>query len=302
VADTENDAYDGLIRSFRRSLTAEGKSPKTIRGYVSTAVHFAEFGVAHGFPTDIAGIQRRHVEDFMIDVQGRRSDTTAATYFAHLQQFFRWLVEVEQELTVSPMVGMKRPSIHEAPPKVLARDEIKAVLKAASGTGFNERRDTAIVRVLADSGVRIGELVSMTVASLDLDGGRVLVHGKGDKSRWAAFGQRTALDLERYLRARKKHRHAGCDALWLGVKGPLTESGIDQMLGRRGQQAGVAEVHAHRFRHTWSHEFRLMGGNESDLQALGGWTTPQMLRRYGQSAAAERAVAAAHKHSLGDLL
>lgn len=73
---------------------AARKSPKTIRGYVSTA--FAEFGQAYAFPDDVARIRRNHMEDYLIDVQEKQTTSTVATYFAHLQQFFRSLVEVEQ--------------------------------------------------------------------------------------------------------------------------------------------------------------------------------------------------------------
>jgi integrase len=56
------------------------------------------------------------------------------------------------------------------------------------------------------------------------------------------------------------------------------------MLRRRGQQAGVEHVHAHRFRHTMAHQWKMAGGNESALMAQAGWSSRQMLVRYGKSA------------------
>jgi integrase len=61
-----------------------------------------------------------------------------------------------------------------------------------------------------------------------------------------------------------------------------------QMVRRRGRQAGV-EVHPHRFRHHFSHTWLERGGAEGDLMELNGWSSPQMLKRYGASARGARA-------------
>ena len=72
---------------------------------------------------------------------------------------------------------------------------------------------------------------------------------------------------------------------WLGVssRGPLTATGIYQIVARRGRQCGV-NVYPHRFRHHFSHTWLDRGGAERDLTELNGWTSPQMLTRYGASA------------------
>ena len=78
--------------------------------------------------------------------------------------------------------------------------------------------------------------------------------------------------------------------LWLGTggRGPLTGNGIYQMVRRRGEQAGV-QVYPHRFRHHFSHTWLDRGGAEGDLMELNGWSSPQMLQRYGGSAGGARA-------------
>jgi hypothetical protein len=78
--------------------------------------------------------------------------------------------------------------------------------------------------------------------------------------------------------------------LWLGVgnRGPVTANGIYQMIARRGRQAGV-DAWPHRFRHHFSHTWLDRGGAEGDLMELNGWSSPQMLRRYGASARSARA-------------
>jgi site-specific recombinase XerD len=67
--------------------------------------------------------------------------------------------------------------------------------------------------------------------------------GKGRRERALPFGRRAALALDRYLRARARHPQAHLDWLWLGKKGGLTASGLAQMLERRGDQAGLPNLH-----------------------------------------------------------
>ena len=104
------------------------------------------------------------------------------------------------------------------------------------------------------------------------------------------IGHQAARSLDRYIRARSRPAQAWRPQLWLGVNNrePLTANGIYQMIARRGRQAGVA-VHPHRFRHHFSHTWLDCGGPEGDLMELNGWTSPQMLTRYGASARAARA-------------
>jgi integrase/recombinase XerD len=71
-------------------------------------------------------------------------------------------------------------------------------------------------------------------------------------------------------------------------RGPLTASGIYQVIARRGRECGI-DVFPHRFRHHFSHTWLDRGGPEGDLMELNGWTSPQMIRRYGASARSARA-------------
>jgi integrase len=112
----------------------------------------------------------------------------------------------------------------------------------------------------------------------------------------------TTKALDRYLRARRSHKAADLDWLWLGDRGRFGDSGITQMLRRRGKMAGIEGLHAHQFRHGFAHEWLAAGGQEQDLQRLAGWSSPAMLARYGRSMAEERARDAHKRFGLGDSL
>ena len=118
----------------------------------------------------------------------------------------------------------------------------------------------------------------------------ITVRGKGRTTRTVKISHDAACALDRYIRVRARHAQAYRSQLWLGVnnRGPMTASGIYQVIARRGRQCGIS-VFPHRFRHHFSHTWLDRGGAEGDLMELNGWTSPQMLRRYGASARSARA-------------
>src|SRR5918912_1514645 len=100
--------YGLLANSFRRSLLAANKSPKTIKAYLDAVNLFAAFLAEKGMPCSVSAISREHVESFLADQLARWRPATAATRHKSLRVFFNWLVE-EGEITASPMRHVKAP-------------------------------------------------------------------------------------------------------------------------------------------------------------------------------------------------
>ena len=284
------------VASFRLHLAAENKAERTIRAYTEAVRWFAAAHLlCQTSKTRWEQVDTQDVQRWMVHLLGRYSEAYAYQQYRALQQFFRWLA-AEEELP-DPMARLRPPKVTGKPVPFFTSVELSKLDKACRGSTFAQRRDAAIFAVFKATGIRLAELTGIRYnpggcdrSDLDLESREIKIRGKGGKERTVRISHEAARRLDRYLRARSRHEQAHRPQLWLGAsnRGPLTATGIYQIVVRRGQQCGV-QVHPHRFRHHFSHTWLDRGGAGGDLMELNGWSSPQMLTRYGASARAARA-------------
>jgi site-specific recombinase XerC len=302
-AQVANVPYTQLVLSWERSLKATNRSEQTIRHYLTAARSLGAYLTETGMPLEVEHITREHVEMFLASLRdtGRKPGTLAARYRG-LQQFFKWLLE-EGEVTTSPLTHIRMPRQDDTPPELMTAEMVQRLLKACAGSDFAARRDTAMIRLLIDTGMRAGALAGILVNDVDLGEQTVVIHSKGRKTRVVPFGVRTAAALDRYLRVRPRHARASEDThLWLAKFGALTYWGIHFNLNRRAEAAGLPHIHQHMFRHGFADLWLASGGQEGDLMAIGGWEDRAVMARYGRLRRDARAREAHKILSPGDRL
>lgn len=293
MTDTANEA---LLASWELSLHQH--QPRTVALYLQEARRFAAWldgrDGAHGAHGDLLAVTKRDVEAWLGDLRARGlAQATMRSRWIALRNLYGWAAK-EGEIDASPLERVTVSKGNEPAPDVLDATTLVLLLKSLAGTDFYSRRDLALFRLMLATGLRVSEACGLTPGDVDLRNRVVTVaHGKGDKARIARFDPATAAALDRYLRIRARHgRHAASPALWIGFRGPLTRKGVATILNGRARRAGLGHIHPHQLRHTWASRWLAAGGQEGDLQRLGGWENAEVMRRYGSARAVDRALSA----------
>lgn len=289
-----------LLPSWELSLRSERKSAATVKVYGDGVRAFLRWCAEQGHSP---ALDRDLMKAFVADLlEAGAEAATARSRQLAMRRFSAWLEE-EGEIDSDPLLGLKAPKLDAKVTASLTEDELRKLIKACGGKDFRDRRDEAIVRLMAETGMRAGEVVGLTVDDVDLVRGMVTVRrGKGGKGRIAPFGPQTGVAIDRYVRTRRTHLLADSPALWLGDRGKgFNYDGLHKTLKWRAELAGLTNFHPHLLRHTAASRWLAAGGSEGGLMAVAGWSTRDMIDRYTRSTAAERAAAEARGLNLGDL-
>lgn len=296
-----------LLPSWELALDAANKSPKTITSYLDTPKRLAAYLAANDLELGAPDIRA-----FLASERDRTSPASAAKHYRNLCVYFRWLV-AEGEADDNPMTRVEKPKVHDEVKPFFSEGELAALLRATRGQDFESRRDHALLRILIDTGLRVSGLADLRFDPADENASdvflaqrRLRVRLKGGEIWWVPIGSQAAAAIDRYLRSRARSPHAASPWLWIGTRGHkidhFGDSGIRQMLARRGQQAGVQNCHPHRFRHTFADSWLALGGSVDDLMNVAGWKSIAMPLRYAKGRGIARAAEAHRRLSPGDRL
>jgi integrase/recombinase XerC len=249
------------MRAYIDRLTYQrGLSLNTVEAYRRDLTHFFAFCDLLGLER-VEAVDRRLLREYLASLEaGGFSRRTIARRASSIRGFYEDSAR-RGEIDSNPAAGLRRPRLPGRLPRPMPQRAIDQLLGSIGGGEPGDLRDRAMLELLYSSGLRVGELVSLTIDDLR---GRDLVRvtGKGSKTRAVPVGSPARRAVEAWLSdGRPKWAGAGSGrALWLGPRGgPLDQRGV-----RRAVQARAA-THPHAFRHAFATHL-LEGG--ADLRAV----------------------------------
>lgn len=167
-------------------------------------------------------------------------------------------------------------------PSVFTQAQVHAILREAK-RGIRKERDAALILVLLDTGIRIGEAANLELDDIEWNDKMLRVHGKTGE-RDVPFCGRTKHALNLYVHRKRRAEPSERHVFVTHQGSPLSAQQLGQHVRRMAKRAGVTgpKLGPHTFRHTFSHYYLINGGDALSLQRLLGHTTPFMTANYAR--------------------
>ena len=261
------------VEGWLLTCSARSFSPNTIDGYSRTLKKFTTF--LQEDPT-IRSINTKHIEAFLISCQVSR--TSKLDYYVGLSSLWTWALK--EGLVDSHQVrALERPKADTRQVEPFTEADIKHLAHEIGGSTPYKLKMRATVMLLLDTGLRASEVCNLTIGDLHLKEGFAIVMGKGGKERRVEFGPRTSQAIWKYLASRGTLPSTAYFLISRTGR-RLDRDELAHRLQSLGKRSGVANVHPHRFRHTFAVMFLRNGGSSLALQRLLGHSTMEMVRVY----------------------
>ena len=291
-------SLDQLIESYLICCMTEGKSPKTIEFYSYHLKRFNRFlgvQVPTTSPVEIGIAEARKFIFYLQNNAIRWEDNprisddkslspfTVQAYVRAIKAFWTWLFD-EGFISANTMSALKLPKTPRKVVKTFTREQVQHMIKVLNQKSIRGFRDYLIVMILLDTGIRLSELMGLTIDNIDFGQNCFLVHGKGDKERLVPFGSRVRHILWQYIRnIRPEPKFDDINQVLLTDNGyPLRPRAVQVMINRLGLRAGITGVRCspHTFRHTFAKNYLLLGGDVFSLQRILGHSSLEVVKLY----------------------
>ncbi len=272
---------------FARWLTVEkGYSDNTVSSYMRDVQSLADF---LGKECPISEIDKAKIRAFIYSLSKKNKESSVARKLSALQTFFRFLIQ-EKKLSQDPLLGVARPKQGQYIPAFLNVDEVFCVMDAPGPEDTFRERDKAILELLYSTGMRVAELVSLQMNSLDFETEMVTVTGKGNRQRLVPMGTPAQDALNKYFPQRfvliqgslARGNSPDQNAVFLNNRGTrLTTRSVERLVKMYAERAGIlTAVTPHALRHSFATHLLEMGADLRMVQELLGHRSLSTTQKY----------------------
>ena len=267
-----DEFLDRWLPTYLDRLAVErGLSPRSVEAYGRDLAAFGRWLAARGIA--IGKVGRAEV---VRHLQARRaaglSARSAARLISALRGFFAFAV-AEKAVAEDPTAHVESPKTWAALPRALSPAEVDALLEAPDAGEPLGLRDRAMLETLYATGLRVSELVRLETERVDLEGGTLLVSGKGNKERLVPLGRAARRWIARYLADGRPALDATRSPhLFLGRRGaPMTRQRFWQLVERYARLAGIrTAISPHVLRHSFATHLLEHGADLRSVQMMLG--------------------------------
>ncbi|MCX5893348.1 MAG: site-specific tyrosine recombinase XerD, partial [Deltaproteobacteria bacterium] len=264
---------DAELNQYYQHLTAErGLAALTVSAYAGDLQDFWQFAEARGLAA-WGAVSLNDLQDYLATLEGRGlSARSRARKLSALRQFFRFL-QREEKLKANPVELLDSPRLPRRLPKVLGEDEVAALLNGPDPATPLGQRDAALLELLYATGLRVSELVGLTLKQLDLRRGVVRPLGKGSKERVVPMVAQATEKIESYLAQGRTQLLKGRQSPYLFVNvrgGKLSRQGFWKILKHYALKQGIGSPSPHTLRHSMATHLLSRGANLRVIQLLLG--------------------------------
>ncbi|MDR1799284.1 MAG: tyrosine recombinase XerC [Bifidobacteriaceae bacterium] len=274
--------------ALERSLAAN-----TVKAYVADVGQLLA-GLAVDGPEQLAAVALDDLRAWFAQlVEGGAARSSLARHAASIRSFMAWAL-TQGLVEHDPTLRLRLPQPKAKLPRVLGKGEATTLMEVAaqraSDRGAVQLRDWALVELAYATGLRVSELVSLDLASLDHQARLVRVVGKGNKERVVPYGVPAAQALAAWLDQGRPVllAHGGAQAvaragaaLFLGLRcGRLDQREARRVIHRLTAMAGVPDVAPHALRHTAATHLLEGGSDLRSVQEILGHTSLATTQRY----------------------
>lgn len=290
---------DSAVRDFILDRQIGGCATASIEAYQAQLEPLGKWAANRGLV--LPSLTEDHLRQFLL-TRGEVGKATLHSATVRIKTFFKWCAK--REICSDLAASLRKPRQAHTVISALSVRELQAMLSLCRGNSFVSRRDEALIRFLVDTAARVSEALELTIERLELDTGKALLNGKGDRQRFVFFGPKTARSLTRYLSVCETQRFRS-NAVFVNRDGtPMNRRHAHQTIARLGRRANVREKRCspHTLRHTSALFFQRGGGDALSLQRLLGHTTLAMTNRYVSSVTVDDLEAAHRRASPGDVV
>ncbi|MGB0663318.1 MAG: tyrosine recombinase XerC [Pontibacterium sp.] len=219
----------------------------------------------------ICSLTDEHIRSFLAQLKREElSARSIARVLSAVRSFYGFL-QREGYVSVNPAKGVQAPKISKRLPETLESQDLNTLLDQTSDDPWM-LRDLAMVELLYSAGIRVAELVSLTVQDIDLAEGSAWVVGKGRKTRHIHIGQKAKEALARWLPARAQLASWEEQALFINQRGQkLTTRGVQLRLKKLGDASQLnSHLYPHRLRHSFATHMLESSGDLRAVQEMLG--------------------------------